>query len=298
MTANVTQLQNRPLDTNAIEGPEAAPKVPDAPKGGVQNPEAAKALQETRELLRDIYSNYAQIPNPSDEVKAKMETVTQRLAALSEGAAVLTEQELDSLCNVGEYVNDPLPAMLDHIDECRDYDSVDTQVKKAREELVRTYDNNGIDAKRLAEGLDSLSQKGDYVRARIEKQAIEDNEKALDFDKATPEEIASHMENLRTVIADAKFIDFHTKCEMMENLNEIIRATEVKENPSESTSKFLKKMAERRQEQERLMNEAVQNRHREDVRNEQNVQQKQSDSVNKEEAPGEKKAIAENLIRV
>ncbi len=298
MTANITQLQNRPLDTNAIEGPESAPKINNAPGGNVQNPEAVKALQETRELLQDIYYNYAQIPNPSDDVKARMETVSQRLAGLNGEIQVLSEKELDSLCNVGAYVNNPLETILSHIDECQDYDSVDEQVKNAREELTRTYDNGNIDGKRLTEGLDAVTQKGDYVRARIEKEAIQENERGINLDTATPEEIVSHMENLRTVIADARFIDFHTKCEMMENINSFISASELKEKPSESTSKFLKKMQERRQEQERLLNEVAEARNKDALKDNHGVQEKKQDPVNGADATGDKKNDPENLIQV
>ena len=256
MTANINQLNNQ---QNIIQEPEIqnVNREINQEGGNRLSPEALKANEETRELLRDILAGYSQIPDPSDEVVAAKTSIQERLAAMNDGVVALSDAELDGLLNVKRYTNkdgqDPLPAALAHIDECQDYDSVTEQVNKAKTDLIQAYNNKTVDDAELAKGLDTISEKGRFVNARIEKNSIEQAIGKFDMEKTDAREFVPSLETLRTLIADAKFIDFHTKCEMMDGLNDVLKASEKEGKPSESTLKFLRKREEARAEQQKLM---------------------------------------------
>ena len=259
MTANINQLNNQP---NIIEAPEVQEVNQEINQQGGNrlSPEAIKANEETKELLRDILAGYNQIPNPSDEVVAAKLSIQDRLAAM-DGVVTLSEGELDALLNVKRYTDkdgqDPLPVALAHIDECQDYDSVKEQVDKAQDELVQAYDNKTIDAAELAKGFNTIKEKGDFVNARIEKNSIEQAISKVDLEKTDAPDFVTNLESLRTLIADAKFIDFHTKCELLDGLNNVLKASGKEEKPSESTSAFLRKREEMRAEQQKIMDALV-----------------------------------------
>ncbi len=252
MTANINQLNNQ---QNIIQEPEIQNVNRDInPEAGKKpSPEALKANEETRALLRDILAGYSQIPNPSDEVVAAKTSIQERLAAMNDGVVALSDAELDGLLNVKRYTNDQLPAALAHIDECQDYDSVKEQVSKAQDDLIKAYNDKTIDDAGLAKGFGAIKDKGDFVNARIEKNSIEQAIGKFDMEKTDAREFVPNLETLRTLIADAKFIDFHTKCEMMDGLNDVLKASEKEGKPSESTLKFLRKREEMSAEQQKLM---------------------------------------------
>ncbi len=259
MTANINQLNHN----NIIQEPEVQDVNqeirPEA--GNKQSPEVLKANEETRELLRDILAGYSQIPNPSDEVVAAKTSIQERLAAMNDGVVTLSDAELDCLLNVKRYTNkdgqDPLPAALAHIDECQDYDSVKEQVSKAQNDLIKAYNDKTIDDAELAKGFDAIKDKGDFVNGRIEENAIKQAISKFDMEKTDAPDFVTNLESLRTLIADAKFIDFHTKCELLDGLNNVLKASGKEEKPSESTSAFLRKREEMRAEQQKIMDALV-----------------------------------------
>ncbi|MEE3423048.1 MAG: hypothetical protein VZR11_10145 [Succinimonas sp.] len=259
MTANINQLNHN----NIIQEPEVQDVNqeirPEA--GNKPSPEVLKANEETRELLRDILAGYSQIPNPSDDVVAAKTSIQERLAAMNDGVVTLSDTELDRLLNVKRYTNkdgqDPLPAALAHIDECQDYDSVKEQVSKAQDDLLKAYNDKTIDDAELAKGFGAIKDKGDFVNGRIEENAIKQAISKFDMEKTDAPDFVANLESLRTLIADAKFIDFHTKSDLIDGLNDVLKACAKEGQPSESTRKFLRKREEMRAEQQKLMDALI-----------------------------------------
>jgi hypothetical protein len=219
------------------------------------SPETKKLAEETRELLKDIYYNYKQIPNPSSEVQSRMDEIQTKLKNLNGELVTLTDKELDHLVNIKDnFADTTFKKMLNDMDECLDNESVDEHAQAINRELEQAYKGGKISTTELAQFVQTTIDQVTSTKSKIEMLDIKEQEGKLEKCE-DQQDYANGLEDLRTSIVGAKFIDYHTKVDMLEHINQTLISVGKKTKPSPKTRKFLEELAKRKQEQQEKLNE-------------------------------------------
>jgi hypothetical protein len=281
--SEIGNIQNRAVDNISNDEINNIQNVVNQENTDSISPEAKQKAQETRELLEDIYYNYKQIPNPSTEVKNRMDEIQNRLRNLNGECVSLTEKELDHLVNIKDnFADTTFKKMLTDMDECTDYESVDNQAQAINHKLEQAYKGGIISTAELAGFIQTTVDQTNSTKSRIEMLEIKDQEGKLEKCE-DQQDYANGLEDLRTLIAGAKFIDFHTKSEMIEHISDTLTSVAKKTKPSPKTRKFMEEMEKHKLEQQERMNklktEIADNKKAENIRENAVINEKKNEVI-------------------
>ncbi len=255
MTAINNNMQNQPAVIDSAQL-DAVQKATGSANKEPVSPEVMKQMQETRELLEDIYLNYKQIPNPSKEVRSMMDEVQSKLRNLNGECVTLSDKELDRLVSAQDnFADTTFKKLLKDMDECTDFASVDCQAEKVNQELEAAHKDGRISTGDMAKMIRTAIEQAESTKSRIEMIEIKTQEENVSKCTDDKQDYANGLEDLRTAIVTAKFIDYHTKVDMIEHLNDTLKALGENTRPSPKTRRFLEDLEKKRLDQKKQMEE-------------------------------------------